>query len=1545
MGAEQSGELSLQGPEAAEARKRHEHYLGAYQLLYTDRQFLRPGTRVSVVRGSNAGLWGVIRPDGYSSAREAWAIDIEHTDGTLEDWWLPRTFFQIADPRAEAQASRMAERMLFSGLQRQFAEAVQECPTTISWPGMFSSASLPRNFNPYPDGTNSTRHTHRVGVGAVGYFQTLSTLSQFPVNPFFKPGKMLPVTVRHSNMSCEDDAGMDLRGLAIRFAEPGKQSPLDLMFATGPASPWWSADSLTEFAKAHMDGVPAMQAFMQKNPHSFAAYVRALKRAPQSYALLHYYTHSVYELEGEAVPRRTGSGPPHTPGHHVRFRIVPAGEHTAAHTGAAMADEPLPDRDALGPWLPTRVWPSEADAGQGEGVSYAEDYLRQELKERMSVHPVVYWLEAQVFTDDKVDEIRDQTHLNPTEFPLFPVYALEDDRGAVSHAPWVRIGEIILSEPIDDSISDSICYSVAHRPQCLHIAPTSSSADFGSVLRTRELLFPAADPPLPPSDTDGGLYKYSITFFVGDCLPRCTEEGVSCDEAQVHVQLLGRNGDSAIETKPLKLAHWATNSFRVQTTRGNQRQQLGFDEWLVCCSEDVPDISVLRITVKPVGRYTKWFLKRVDVKQEKLSEGQWSKGDEVMVCDAVALRRVFEKYGIDWKEGLARRAKQVCTVIGSKQETSPGGLPVVAVTVQFADTKRHFMYPREALQTFNPPLSFPAYHWLEEGEYMLFEATPILAKLEDDRQALNWREMLLGQRQMDFQWNTPTGSLDGGTNWGPRHRLPVGVHRAAVEPPDAAAGADTMSSLLNASPERKRATAQSARENDIGSLLEREAKDLLLRRMLTSPGDQKLTISTPNGQQHMQGVYTAVGYALERMPVWAKCDPVSGRSCAWLRSYQGRWVLTETPPDCVEPPQASIMSCDPHDGALPGDLARSQRGRGQPLWSRAAGGGRWAQDPALTVNWDARWWSPNAGDRPDTVFQAMRSALFAQGAQRDAEPLSLRPADPHDRTGAFVLGDRAWVTDTDFVRHFVSGALFLCLESYSEWQANAAAHGLVCATFSDADVAGQIPTSLLARCGGRPSIEALAAARCLYVADFSALDGLPCQPGKHVCAPTVLFVVDETGPVPLQPAVIHLSQNDEQKWVRSACSPTDWAAAKICVMSAAAHVQFFVHRILYCHLVCESFAVAALRNLADQHPLYKLLHPHIKKVLTAAAQAREMCAPDSPVLRAFALTADGVAMLQERMFGRWRLDTCNSFQHNITSRGVGELPGFAYRDQVCDMWDVIQGYVQDVLTATYVCSFNEDPTAPSDSLMRQLADDVVSDDPEVSGFLTELARSLRRQSWLHLFSDESARGAGLQDMVDICTPFIWTVSVLHTSLTHTFWDSFGWPAAAPLALHSEIPSPPSAPGARDRHGHDASLDSLFGLLPTRPLTAYQVVLAWLLSRGAQMVDLEAAKRHADVLDHPTEAGGGTLPFGWWNEDLLVLPELKSCVKRLRHTLEQVSLRLQSVRPPGAAPRHPDVFPVDPRMIPNSLLPVSKRLHPSEDRLPGNSSSFPLHTRR
>ena len=62
----------------------------------------------------------------------------------------------------------------------------------------------------------------------------------------------------------------------------------------------------------------------------------------------------------------------------------------------------------------------------------------------------------------------------------------------------------------------------------------------------------------------------------------------------------------------------------------------------------------------------------------------------------------------------------------------------------------------------------------------------------------------------------------------------------------------------------------------------------------------------------------------------------------------------------------------------------------------------------------------------------------------------------------------------------------------------------------------------------------------------------------------------------------------------------DWLLAKLWVRCVDYHHQLMVSHLLKCSLVIEPFCVATMRQLSSSHPIYKLLKPHFRLLMSVA---------------------------------------------------------------------------------------------------------------------------------------------------------------------------------------------------------------------------------------------------------------------------------------------------------------------------------------------------------
>lgn len=303
------------------------------------------------------------------------------------------------------------------------------------------------------------RATHRRGVAGVGRFVVDPELS-LPPHDFFAPGRVYRATLRHGNVSNDDDAGLDIRGAALQLADledPDKPG-LDLIMNTGELT-FSTARVFFRYARATVprpwQDTPTNEAglrrFLERDERARAQFVQALRRAPESFASLAYYTKIVYAWRAMDGRRRF-----------CRFRLVPDGMTT---------ESGLPDaKDLAQPWC----------AERRVGDTRPHDYLRQEFKERLSApEGVRYHLEMQL------REPPDENAVDPALFD--PGTAWPDDQ-----YPWHRLGSVHLTRRASEVEAEQLWFNLEHRPPSLDLLESFSPDDFHSVAWMRIRIYSAS---------------------------------------------------------------------------------------------------------------------------------------------------------------------------------------------------------------------------------------------------------------------------------------------------------------------------------------------------------------------------------------------------------------------------------------------------------------------------------------------------------------------------------------------------------------------------------------------------------------------------------------------------------------------------------------------------------------------------------------------------------------------------------------------------------------------------------------------------------------------------------------------------------------------------------------------------------------------------------------------------------------------------------------------------------------------------------------------
>ncbi|HZI11767.1 MAG TPA: lipoxygenase family protein [Myxococcus sp.] len=386
-----------------------------------------------------------------------------------------------------------------------------------------------------------------------------------------------------------------------------------------------------------------------------------------------------------------------------------------------------------------------------------------------------------------------------------------------------------------------------------------------------------------------------------------------------------------------------------------------------------------------------------------------------------------------------------------------------------------------------------------------------------------------------------------------------------------------------------------------------------------------------------------------------------------------------------------------------------------------------------------------------------------------------------------------WKDDLEFARQAVQGINPLHIQLIPRLP-----EGM---PLSDEDVRGLLsPGDTLAR--------ALDAKR-IFLLDFEILDGIRMfrkvnedgvEERRWAPASRCLLYRDDTRQ--LRPLAIQLGRDPKRHPVFTPNDGEyDWLAAKVFVRCSEGNTHQMVGHALRTHFVAEPFVMATMRNLPDPHPVYKLLRRHFRYTLAINEGARKGLLDEGGVFDDFIATGGpdkGHLQLGKKGFQRWKLAD-NKPRADFERRGVLDpavLPYYPYRDDALPLWDAFEEYVGGVLRHFY----RSDADLAADAEMQRWWTDLTTRGLPVDKLP---CRELKR----------------VDDLVDILTTVIFTVSVQHAAVNYLQYEHYAFVPNAPLCMRREPPAKKGVIGPED----------IAAMIPSKSQTLWQVAIGRALS--------------------------------------------------------------------------------------------------------------------
>ncbi|KAK3418913.1 hypothetical protein EUGRSUZ_H04662 [Eucalyptus grandis] len=239
-----------------------------------------------------------------------------------------------------------------------------------------------------------------------------------------------------------------------------------------------------------------------------------------------------------------------------------------------------------------------------------------------------------------------------------------------------------------------------------------------------------------------------------------------------------------------------------------------------------------------------------------------------------------------------------------------------------------------------------------------------------------------------------------------------------------------------------------------------------------------------------------------------------------------------------------------------------------------------------------------------------------------------------------------------------------------------------------------------------------------------------------------------------------------------------WKQAKAHVSANDGGIHQLVNHWLRTHASMEPYIIATHRQLSSMHPIYKLLHPHMRYTLEINALARQSLINGGGIIEAcFSPGKYAMELSSAAYKSMWRFDM-EALPADLIRRGMAVedpsaphglrlvLEDYPYADDGLLIWSAIKEWVE-----SYVDHFYSDPGS-------------VKSDVELQAWWDEIKNkghcNKRNEPWWPKLDTK-------EDLCTILTIIIWTASGQHAAINFGQYPFGGYVPNRPTLMRRLIP--------------------------------------------------------------------------------------------------------------------------------------------------------------
>ncbi|KAH9610572.1 hypothetical protein KSS87_003332 [Heliosperma pusillum] len=387
---------------------------------------------------------------------------------------------------------------------------------------------------------------------------------------------------------------------------------------------------------------------------------------------------------------------------------------------------------------------------------------------------------------------------------------------------------------------------------------------------------------------------------------------------------------------------------------------------------------------------------------------------------------------------------------------------------------------------------------------------------------------------------------------------------------------------------------------------------------------------------------------------------------------------------------------------------------------------------------------------------------------------------------AVIRSDRfSWLRDTEFARQALAGVNPVNIELLKEFPITS---NLDPAVYGPPESA--ITKEVLEQEMNGMTVEEALEQKKLFIIDYHDLfmpfvNKINELEGRKTYASRTIFFYTKDGT--LQPIIIELSlppTPSSSSFKRAYTHGNDatshwlWKLAKGHVCAADAGVHQLVNHWLRTHASIESYIIATHRQLSQMHPIYKLLHPHMRYTLEINALARQSLINGGGIIEAcFTPGKYSMDISSAAYKSMWRFDM-EALPADLLRRGMAEedptepfgiklvIEDYPYAADGLLIWSATKDWV-----GSYVGHFYPDSNA-------------IAGDVELQEWWKEIknkghADKKNEPWWPKLKTKE--------DLTQILTTMIWVGSGQHAAINFGQYPFGGYVPNRPTIMRKLIP--------------------------------------------------------------------------------------------------------------------------------------------------------------